>query len=77
MWETVWHEGTSLGMKNSLLINCRPDRLDCLLGRAELALLEISVLWREVGTHNTQLLRTIASYDATSMKLQEDADTQV
>lgn len=73
----MWHEGISLGMKNSLLINCRPDRLDCLLGHAELALLRINLLRKEVGVHSTQLLRTIASYDATSMKLQEDTDTQV
>ena len=73
----MWHEGISLGMKNSLLISCRPDRLDCLLGHAELALLKINVLWKEVDIHSTQLLRTIASYDATSMKLQEDTDTQV
>ena len=73
----MWHEGISLGMKNSLLINCRSVRLDCLLGLAELVLLRINLLRKEVGMHSTQLLRTIASYDATSMKLQDDTDTQV
>ena len=43
----------------------------------KVALLKINVLRKEVGTHSTQLLRTSASYDATSMKRQEDTDTQV